>query len=131
MNRFQLIDLDVLRASGQVYLGVTFALPRDAELTSATRTDPNRPSGVVSAEVRLGSDECTIEVRLGQSLSSTTAGTVTIEPVGGRPAWEAFRLDGSTGTAIGRGSHRIDCGTLERSVELASYIRPPEVWYGE
>lgn len=131
VNRFQVIDVEELRDSGTVYFGVRFDLPDEAELGSIATTDPNRPTRTASATVDLGGRECTVAARLGTHLVGTTAGTMAIEPTDGSDRWDAHRVGGSTGSALGRGSLTIDCGSLDRTVELASYIRPPDHWYDE
>lgn len=127
-NGFEVIDLDEALGSNTVYLGARIDLPGVADLLEVESTDPGGASPLTRAEIVLGPDTCTVTVRYGENIVDGGAGTVTITPAGGEPTWEAQRLDGSAGTAIGRGSHRIDCGSLEQSIELASYYRPPDHW---
>lgn len=129
-NQFLALHPDDLEDPTEIAVGrAMLNLPDGGSFESAVGEGLSGPSGSTTIMVSLGPTRCRVETRYGETLSSTTAGTVTIEPIHGEPDWEAHRLDGSTGTGIGYAEHRIDCGTLERSIELARYFRPNERWY--
>src|SRR5690606_14686270 len=98
---------------------------------SMSGTGLSGPSASTTAHLLLGPDACTIVAARGLTGVIGSASPVLVEPADGSTPWEVERLDGASGSRIGRGSVSIDCGTLERSVELASYLRPPGRWYGE
>lgn len=127
-NGFEVTDIDELVASGSIHLGVRIDLPEEASLISADVSNPGSPAPVTVAVIEFGPDDCEIEVRAGVDLVSGGGGTVTIDPVHGEPPWEAWIVGGD---ALGYRYHRIDCGSLERSIELARYFRPNEYWYPE
>jgi hypothetical protein len=131
-NAFNVFHLAVLEETRQIAVGrAVLDLPDDAVFVSAVGDGLSGPSSSRTFTVSLGSTTCTIETRDGETVTSTSAGTVTIDPIHGEPDWGAHRLDGSNGTSIGHGGHRIDCGSLEQSIELARHIRPGEYWYAE
>ena len=126
-NGFEVTDLEQLLASGSVYLGVRIDLPDHATLISTDVSNPGSPAPVTTARISLGPEECTIEVRDGVSLlEGGSSELVTIDPAHGERPWEAWVIGRDS---LGSGSHRVDCGTLERSIELARYFRPNERWY--